>query len=665
MDNTQSTVGFWPAHFDIKAVFSQPAAYQYPQIRKNYLYWLESRANESGRRVLMRMDLRDRSQHCITPKGFDIRTRVHEYGGRCHVIDDDAVWFSNNTDGRIYYQSFKDIDQVIALTPATSDLDHASQFSDLTLTPDHKYLLFIQEIGLGQHENQNRLSYLGLIKNDVVEPTALHAGVDFYSRPGISSDGKSIFWLQWSHPDMPWDETQLMTAKLVPENHGLSLSHVHPVIKGQGISIQEYVTLSDNRLVFAMDRSNTKDDNLNYANLYLTLGGKNLAVTSGDYEYAYPHWVFGENRCTQVADNKLLSVATRAERDYLVLVDVESATSQIVEGEFEALQYPCKAVDNAGYRATVSAITTNCTSVILGINAKTGNAEQLLRANNGPQSTEISHAESMRYKSSHGYEVQAFFYLPVNPGYQLEPDELPPLVVMAHGGPTARTNAGLNLSLQYWTASGFAVLDVNYCGSSGFGRRYRDQLYGGWGLRDVEDVIAGIDHLKAMELIDGANVFIRGSSAGGYLVLQALTHFGDRFCAGASYYGIGDLSSLLNTTHKFEQYYLDHLIGEASTDDDTDSVNNVYYQRSPINYLDKLTTPVILFQGVKDKVVPPQQARQVIEVLKNKGVDHEYYEYANEGHGFKDVATKVDSLTRELAFYRKVLMRHRHSITTN
>lgn len=596
--------------------------------------------------MLIRCDT-DGSQHCVTPDGYSIRTRVHEYGGRCFCLANDSVYFSNDRDARIYAQPLDP--EAGGPRPLTVDTGKATWFADLTVSPGASHLFAVMEQSGRNEENENTLVVIDLFSGGPAAPVNIATGADFYACPVVDHVNCRLAWMEWDHPDMPWDRTRLMTAD-ISEGEEMTL-HDNRDITGDidgSICQPRYY---GGQLVFAADRATLREDCDDYWNLYRHTEQGAERLTCDRMEYGAPHWVFGDSNHAPLGDTTLLARRSVPEGDELVEIDRVTGKQRKVDSHFNSFAQlgPGKEPGEVLLLAASGSSSQRLVSYgSCGFTTISSRPEAVAEI-------EISEGLPVSYPTRDGGTTHAYFYPPKNSKYAAPEGQLPPLLVMVHGGPTARTTGALDLMRQYWTGSGFAVLDVNHRGSTGHGRRYRQHLLGRWGRVDVDDVIDGIDYLVNQSLVDPRKVLIRGKSAGGYAVLRALTEYPEYFRAGACYYGIGNLSTLASVTHKFEARYTDRLLGEAYDPLQAANEQSEYYKRSPVNYMSRLQSPMILFQGLEDRVVPPRVSREVADILAARNIEHEYVEYPGEGHGFRKSETNIDAIRKETEFYRRVL----------
>jgi dipeptidyl aminopeptidase/acylaminoacyl peptidase len=584
-----------------------------------HLYWAEGRPLEGGRVAIVR-DGED-----LLSRDFNARTRVHEYGGAAYTVHSGVLFFANFSDQRIYRHDAQSGTRPI--TPEAAP-PGSRRYADLRVTPDGTTLICVRERHEEGREAINEL--VALPTDGSREPWILTGGHDFYSSPRLSSDGRTLAWLTWDHPNMPWDGTELWTAIF----DGSMLSRVEKKAGGPAESIFQ-PEWSPNGILHHIS------DKTGWWNLYVD----SEPLCPMEAEFGLPQWVFGLSRYGFLGNGRIATIYTRDGRDHLAILD--RAT-----GALETLQLPYTVfadIQTDG-KSTVFFIggSASLPMQIVALDVRDRSTRVLKSSMNVSVDPEdIAMPESIEFPTTRGRTAHALYYSPGNKNYEGPPTEKPPLIVVSHGGPTSSASSNLRLSLQYWTNRGFAVVDVDYGGSTGYGRAYREQLSGLWGLVDVEDCIAAVRYLADRGAIDPTRTAIRGGSAGGYTTLCALV-FHNTFAAGASHYGVGDLTALASDTHKFESRYLDKLIGPYP------AAASLYHDRSPIHFADRLSCPVILFQGLDDKVVPPSQAETFAAALRSKGLTCEYVAFPGEGHGFRKADTIQRVAEEELRFYARV-----------
>ena len=588
---------------------------------KNKIYWLESKPEDKGRRTLK--CFYNGQEHDLLPREFSINSKVHEYGGGVYQLVDDTIYFVNARDQRIYKTAMGD--SPVALTGTSK-----KRFADFSYCPDWNCLIAVCEDHNPiepeiEGEPENTLVAIDC-KTGHVEP--LVKGAAFYSAPRISLDGKKICWIDWNHPNMPWDHTRLWVAdicEMFELDNPLQIAGNTP----EAVVQPEWI---GDQIRFVTDRTG-------WWNLYQTP----VAIDSADLlfeeekEYARAPWVFALSNYVNLANGNIFGFTEAEGRHQLYKLDVKSKSKIDILERFNTVESMCVNGDEVYFIAG----TENSNQNVWKYNITTGELESLTESSYSSEYT-ITSAESISFVTANGQTSHANLYLPDN-----APDELLPLLVKCHGGPSGVALKGLDWKIQFWTSRGFAVLDVNYRGSTGFGRDYRNSLYGHWGEYDVEDCLAGIGHLIEQDLVDPKRIVISGGSAGGYTVLRALI-VSDVFAAGASYYGVADLKTLVGDDHKFESRYLETCIAPYATHPER------YEELSPINHVEKISSPMIFFQGLKDMVVQPNQTTGIVEKLKQKGNQVEIIEFPEEGHGFRQAESIIRSLEAEYGFYTKV-----------
>ena len=662
------TVSFlqWQSSLEPRQLYSQPAAPQYPAVHEEYLYTLEQRAAEGGRSVLVRQQLDGASvskKETLTPDGFNIRSRVHEYGGKAFLLADGYAWFFNDTDSRIYKQKLS-----MEAKPAALTQENDQQLAiDFQLSPGSEYLIFIQEQLVEEGENKNTISVLPVFagfnesaesdsKPSTRESHVLLSGADFYANPIISPDGKQLAWIEWNHPQMPWDGSLLKTANLQTQQGRISIdaSSIQVVAGGTECAVNQLQYSPSSRLFFALDGFDAEHSlQADSWDLFAWDGHSVERITEDDGEFGEAHWVFGQQRYAVLGEERIVAIRTVDGEDQLVEIDVDAGVVSRVGNELSTSlsQLSKTGSDSVIYAASSFSQATG----VHGYSVKNSDIRQYLSAQPLLDRADISVPIHLKVASSDGNHSFAWYYPPTNQHYLAADGELPPLLVMVHGGPTSRCDSALNYPRQYWTGRGFAVLDINHRGSTAYGRRYRQSLQGQWGIIDSMDVADAVTHVIQQGLAHPQQICIRGGSAGGYVVLRALTLYPDLFCAGACYYGIANLVTLMEFTHKFEAHYLDGLLGEPYRGAASDQPGSPYYDRSPLHDLESLKSPMIIFQGLEDKVVPPELSRELVRTLQNRGVYHQYIEYPGEGHGFRSLETRVDALEKEAKFFSEVI----------
>lgn len=619
--------GSWKSPITSDLIVSEVVGLMLPAIDQDSITWIEMRPSEGGRNVIVRRDqnglIRD-----VIPAPFNARSRVHEYGGGDYLAHKGNVYFSNFGDQRIYFQSET---EGRPITPA-----NGMRYADYVFDDRRNRLISVREDHDGSgREPRNCLVSIDLSDKAEDSGRVLVEGNDFYSTPRLSPDCSRLAWLTWNHPNMPWDGTELWLAEL--DDDGL-LSHSKRVAGGPSESIFQPQWSPDGELYFVSERNG-------WWNIHrLGANGEVEPVIEQEAEFGLPQWGFGMSTYGFASANQI--VCSYIEKGSAKLATIDMGTKELasIDSPYSDIQYLRVSPDAVVFRGG----SPSAPSSIVRLDLKSMEFEVLRRSMNVEiDSGYISPPEAIEFPTEGGLTAHGLFYSPSNRDYEGPASERPPLLVRSHGGPTAAASGMLNLTIQYFTSRGFAVLDVNYGGSTGYGRAYRERLRGQWGVVDVNDCANGARYLTDRGEVDGERLTISGGSAGGYTTLCALTFTGT-FKAGASYYGVSDVEALAKDTHKFESRYLDGMIGPYP------EKQEVYAARSPINFTDRLSCPVIFFQGLEDKVVPPTQAEVMVEALRRKGLPVAYIAFEGEQHGFRQAKNIKRALDGELYFYSRV-----------
>ncbi|HEV2915598.1 MAG TPA: S9 family peptidase [Pyrinomonadaceae bacterium] len=589
------------------------------------VYWTEMRPSEGGRSVIVRRSADGRTED-VTPPPFNSRTRVHEYGGGDYLVADGTLYFSNFSDQRIYRQRMGQTPE--AITPAV-EMRYADAVSDAR----RNRLVCVRE----DHTEAGREAVNTLVSIDLEGEDSgrvIASGNDFYSSPRLSADGSRLAFLTWNHPNMPWDGTELWVSEL---DEAGSVTRSVRVAGGLRESIFQPEWSADGTLHFISDRSG-------WWNLYRFSEGRVEPLCPMEAEFGQPQWVFGMSVYGFESPTRIICAYTERGHARLARLDTVTRKLEAIETPYADITY--LRVNSGG--AVFRGGSPSSPACIARLDLATGETAVLRRSNDLKiDGGYLSIAQAVEFPTENGLTAHAFFYPPQNRDFSAPPGERPPLLVKSHGGPTSAASPTLSLNIQYWTSRGIGVLDVNYGGSTGYGRAYRERLKGQWGVVDVDDCVNGARHMAARGLVDGERLMIDGGSAGGYTTLCALT-FRDAFKAGASHFGVSDAGALARETHKFESRYLDGLIGPYPERED------LYKERSPIYFADRLSCPVIFFQGLEDKVVPPNQAELMVVALRAKGVPVAYVAFEGEQHGFRRAENIKRALDGELYFYSRV-----------
>ena len=620
----EAPYGSWPSPISAAMLVEGAARIDAVVVDHGSIFWCEARPAEGGRSVIVRRDA-DGVVRDVTPAAHNVRTRVHEYGGGAWHAHAGRLVYSNFRDQRLWRIDVGPDADPRPLTPEPTD-EIADRFADGRFTPDGAWYVCVRERHAPSTGTEARNELVAVATDGAPQVNGLASGADFYSSPRVSADGSRLAWVQWNHPDMPWDRTELWVADLADG----FVRNARRVAGDGDEAIVQPEWSADGRLYFCSDRDE-------WWNLYrLDADGAIEPVVVGEFEIATPPWGFGQSRYVLI-DDRVVYVRGAAERDRLIDSSGHAATDDLTavdtlvidDGDvlFVGASYDS---EPALYRLGSSGLHCVYRPRELGLDARY-----------------LAPPQPITFASG-GAVAHALFYAPASATHVAPAGEKPPLIVMAHGGPTGAARTQLNLALRYWTSRGFAVVDVNYRGSTGYGRAYRHALDGAWGVADVDDCIAAVHHLVAEGLVDGERVAIRGGSAGGFTVLAAAAFRPGEFHAGASHYGIADLEALARDTHKFESRYLDRLVGPYP------QARDVYVARSPIHHLEALATPLIVLQGLDDEIVPPNQAQMIVAALAARGLPHAYLAFEGEGHGFRQGPNIIRALEAEAYFYSQV-----------
>ncbi|MFP6655262.1 MAG: S9 family peptidase [Myxococcota bacterium] len=608
-----------------------------PRLQGDRLFWLEGRPSEGGRQVVMVGSLHptrglDRIREA-SPAGRHVRSHVHEYGGGDYAIWGDRLFFVDDADGQIHGGRCGGATQPLTRGP--------NGYADLVASPDGRWLVAVEECPRENAQPQNQLIAIRLVETsgpagfEAQGPKRLvAAGHDFYASPCFASSGDQLAFLAWDHPNMPWQETVLET---VAWGEAGADSAPRQVAGGQGESLFQPRFGPRGELYVVSDRSG-------WWNLARVADTGTMPIQHEPAEMAQAQWVFGLSRWAFLDDQRVLGSLTQQGRERFAEIELKTGRTRYWPTMFSSIG----GIEVSEGWATCLAGSPTTAMGLYVWRLKAG-VPICVRESTGltlPEKS-LSVAEAIEFDSTDGRKTHAFVYQPTSDLHRPLPGERVPLLVKTHGGPTAATSATLDPRIQYWTSRGFAVADVNYGGSTGYGRDYRESLAGAWGVVDVEDCVAVARGLVAEGLVDPGRLAISGGSAGGFTALCALT-FHDLFRAGASHYGIGDLEALVRDTHKFESRYTDWLVGPYPEERER------YRQRSPVHYPERIDCPVIFFQGLEDRVAPANQAEAMVAALAKRGVPHAYVPFKGEGHGFRRAAHIRTALDGELYFYSQV-----------
>jgi dipeptidyl aminopeptidase/acylaminoacyl peptidase len=619
---TPAPCGSWASPLSADAITGATVGLGLPWIDGDAVYWTELRPWNKGRTTLVRWTEQDGAAD-LSAEDHNVRSRVHEYGGRAYVAAGGTAWYLNAADRMIYAATGQDAPRAIAG-------DGRLEFADFIVDAPRRRLIAVAERARNGQESENLLVAVGFDG----KVTSLAEGADFYAAPKLSPDGSKLAWIEWYHPNMPWDGTVCREARL--DGDGRVLGVPRNVAGSDEISVFQPEYGPDGTLYYVSDQSG-------YWNLYRD--GDPPAHYRAAAEFGLPHWQFGM-RTYAILDARTAVVTFALDGDWrLALFDLES-------GKATPIDLPWSRFDGliaAGRRIVFSAARPDGPGGIVELTFGAAEPERILRlsSNDPPPAGSVSIPEAIAFPTEGGLTAHAYFYAPANPDFRVPDGEKPPLIVMGHGGPTGQADNGYAAKIQFWTTRGFAVADVNYGGSTGYGRAYRDRLKGNWGVVDVDDCCNAARFLAKRGDVDPERLIIVGGSAGGYTTLSALA-FRSVFKAGRSSYGIGDLETLAQDTHKFESRYLDSLIGPWP------AAKAVYHARSALKHPEGIDCPVLFLQGSEDKVVPPNQAEAMVETLRGNGVPVAYLLFEGEGHGFRTADAIKAALHAELSFYGQI-----------
>lgn len=622
MSTTLAPYGTWQSPWSAEDIVAGTRGLSEPRLDGHRLYWLESRPAEGGRQVVVALDGDRRTDRLPPP--YYARSRVHEYGGGSYTVADGVVYFSHFADQGIYRTEGDEVSPLLVV--------EGLRFADYRVDARRRRLLAVCEDHRQGGEPANRLVAIPL-DGSAREPRVLASGADFYTTPALSPDGSQLAWLSWQHPHMPWDATELWLADL--DQHGQP-REPRKLAGGPGESLYQPHWSPDGRLHVVSDRSG-------WWNLQIHRDGDLHPLCPREAEFGLPHWQFARPTYDFDSDGSLVCLYTRDGMWFLACLEAPGTLREL------ALPYShLEGLVVKNGQAHLLAGSASTAPAIIQVALDSGEQRIIQRSSSlDIDPGYISAPRSVYFPTDGGHHTHGFFYPPTNRDFQAPADERPPVLVKGHGGPTSATHSVLNPGIQFWTSRGFALLDVNYGGSTGFGREYHQRLDGQWGVVDVADCINAARHAAREGWVDGQRSAIRGGSAGGYTVLAALT-FHDFFRAGASHYGISDLETLAHDTHKFESRYLDGLVGPYPAS------QALYQARSPIHHLAGLSAPVIFFQGLEDQVVPPDQAERMVAALRDRGLPVAYLAFPGEQHGFRQADNIRRCLEAELYFYGRI-----------
>jgi len=635
--------GSWKSPITSNLITRQSIKLSEVRLDGNDIYWLEDRPQENGRCVIVRAP-----NSPINSAPYSARTEVHTYGGGAWIVDDGNLYFSNLPDGRLYRQD-RNIAQPQPITPAPPSPERNWRYADGVIDRSRNRWVGVRE----DHTDPNRdYPDNAIVAVPLSGPVSsagivLASGHDFYSSPRLSLDCKQLAWLAWDHPNMPWTASTLYMVAL--DDDGTPTGKPAEIAGGDQVSLFQPEWSPDGLALFYVS------DEGGWWNIYRYDLDTRAArcITPMQAEFARAQWNFGMSMYAFAGSDRMVAAYVRNGLTSLARLDLGS-------GQFIKLDLPFTEISSvradAQDRAVFCAGAPDTPPSIVQLDLGTGALHLLKQATDVGNNTELKRffttVKPISFPTKGRKKAYGLFYPPANPDFVAPKNELPPLVVKCHGGPTSASSTMLDLRIQYWTSRGIAVVDVNYSGSTGHGRAYRNGLRRAWGIVDVDDCINAAKFLARRRSVDRKRSVIAGGSAGGYTTLAALT-FRNYFAGGASYYGISDISALAKDTHKFEAHYLDWLIGPYP------QARKAYRARSPIFHVQHLSSPVIFFQGDKDPVVPPDQAEKMVRALRHRKIPAGYLLFAGEGHGFKKAENIERALDAELYFYSANVFRTR------
>ncbi len=612
--------GSWKSPITAELIASDEVRLGRGQEVDGVVYFLEGRPKEGGRTALVRR--KDGHFEDLLPLEYNVRTRVHEYGGGSLLLVGHTAYFSNDADQQLYRRDPDGTIQRVTNEPS-------SRFADGVYDESRGLLFYVMEVHGEKVEN-----CLVSIdpKTGIVRRIA--EGCDFYASPRISPDHHLLAYYCWNHPNMPWNGTELRIAELNPDG---SIAKERVLAGGKDESIAQISWSPDNVPYFISDRSG-------WWNFHREEKWRRETFHSMEAEFGLPQWNFGQSNFVFSGKDKIVCVYSQNGSDRLAYLSMNDGALTQIDLPFSSI----RSLSITGDQLYFIAGAPDMPASLIQYNLKTRQWEILKKSRElNIDPSYLSIPKAVEFPTEGGVTAHAFYYPPTNPKFQGMPEEKPPLLVLAHGGPTAQVTSLFNLEIQYWTSRGIAVIDVNYGGSSGYGRAYRDRLKGKWGVVDVDDCINAALYCVREGLADRTRLAIEGGSAGGYTTLAALT-FRDVFQAGASLYGISDLEALTRDTHKFELRYPDQLIGPYP------AARDLYVQRSPIHHVEQIKSPIILLQGDEDPIVPPSQSEKMYQSLKSRGIATAYLLFPQEQHGFRRSENIQRAIEAESYFFSKM-----------
>jgi dipeptidyl aminopeptidase/acylaminoacyl peptidase len=622
---TIAPYGSWASPFGFELLTRGVVRIAEPTVDGALLYWLEGRPSDGGRATLVRRDPSGTTSD-VSPAGMNVRNRVHEYGGGAYLAEGETIVVSSFADGRLYR-----VGADRTAEPVTPE--GRWRYADLQLDAARGRLMAVREDHTSQGEAVNTLVAIPIGAGRV---DVLASGADFYASPRLSPDGGRLAWLEWNHPNLPWDGTELRVADVLDDG---SLGDARTVAGSANDWISQPRWSPGGVLHFVAEPTG-------WMNLQRWRDDRIEPVAAMDAEFAGPDWQFGFANYVIDGAGTILAAGRSGGRDRLYRIEAGGGVDGIHEVETPYTELSYVALGTAGLVCRAAGPTSS--PCLVRIDVGTGTIETLRRQTDWePDARDLSVGEAVEFPTAGGRTAHGIFYSPINRRYRGPEGELPPLVVTSHGGPTSSASTGLSVGIQLSTSRGIAILDVDYGGSTGYGREYRKRLEGEWGVVDVDDCTSGERWLAEQGLVDEERMAIEGGSASGYTTLAALA-FRDDFKAGISYFGIGDLEAFVRETHKFESRYLERLIGPWPDAAET------YAARSPAKHADQITVPVLILQGLDDHVVPPTEAERIVDALWERRIPHAYLPFEGEDHGFRKAENIIRSAEAEISFLGQV-----------
>jgi dipeptidyl aminopeptidase/acylaminoacyl peptidase len=633
---TTAPFGAWSSPITAQMVARAGVRLSLPRLEGGTVWWLEGRAADAGRVVLVKA-APDAEPVDAVPPGFNVRTSVHEYGGGAYCVHGETAYFSNFDDQRLYR-----LDPGGTPAPISPEVEgKRHRYADGEITPDGALWIGVRERHAESDRSADVVNELVAVPTDgSTGPRVIAGGRDFYSNPRVSGDGRRLCFLAWNLPWMPWDGCELFVADLAPDGSLSAVEHVAGKDGSECIWQPEWSPTGE--LVFASDRSG-------WWNLERIREGERSVVHAAEAEFGYAAWTFGARSFAFLDDGRIVCLYDTDGFTRLGIIDPETGDLVDLEVGLDALS-GSPYVSAEGSRIVLTAGSAAVPNRLVRIDVETGETEVLRTSSAVPVGAEwFSMPRAIEFPTENGLTAHALVFPPTSPLYEAPEGERPPLIVTCHGGPTGNATAVFNLETQFWTSHGFAVVDVNYGGSTGYGRAYRERLNGMWGVVDLQDCVNAARYLVEQGEADPDRLLVTGGSAGGYTTICALT-FTDVFAAGATYFGISDLEQFGGgETHKFELEYEHTLIGPYP------ETAELYKARSPIHFVDRMSMPMLVLQGEDDRIVPPSQAELIVDALRERGIPHAYLLFEGEGHGFRKAENIAAALEAELSFYAQVL----------